>query len=90
MPVLTRSWVEVPIRVNHRPWANQPVRKRNGESPGDVFTIARLEEDVGHAAFHRFGYPPHDANVVALVCTSFADRDWTRAIPAVHKRQNGP
>lgn len=67
----------------------QPARrKRNGESLGDVFIIASLEK-TGHAAFHRLGYPPHDANAVALVSTSFADRNWTRAIPTVHTRQYG-
>ncbi len=88
MPVLAHSRVEVPLRVDHRSWPNNPVRKRDGESPGDVFTIASLEK-TGHAAFHRLGYPPHDANVVALVSTSVADRDWTRALPAVHPRKYG-
>ena len=89
MPVLARSWVEVPLRVDNRPWPNNLVRKRYGESPGDVFAIASLEK-TGNAAFHRLGYPPHDANIVALVSTSLADRDWTRAIPAVHTREYGP
>jgi hypothetical protein len=88
MPVLAGSWVEVVLRVDHRPWSNSLIRMRDGESPGDVFTIASLEK-TGHAACHRLGDPPHDATVVALVSTSFADRDWTRAIPAVHTRQYG-